>query len=149
MANKYEVIFNLTTNQGNAFKTAVRYHFACMRLVKNLTKSNNVAITDKDRERWEKHRPLQLIWKSIQSGYSSVFIPHFIKAKTPLIVRCIIILCINKRRTLWNNCKTSWISEMLKWEKRSILDHVKYNSEKIVNKLNVYASQNGSTKCTL
>lgn len=97
MDNNYEVIFNLTTNQGNAFKTAVRYHFACMRLVKNLTKSNNVEITDKDGERWEKHRPLQLIWKSIQSGYSSVFIPHFIKSKTPLIVRYIIILYINKR----------------------------------------------------
>lgn len=58
MANKYEVIYNLTSNQGNAFKTAARYHFPPVRLVKNLTKSNNVAITKKDREPWVMQRPL-------------------------------------------------------------------------------------------
>lgn len=82
-----------------------------------------------------------LIGRSIQTGYPSMFRPHFIKPKTTVITKCIFIPRARKRARFPDTCKTAWTSEMFKW-KGNLSESMKYsNSEKIRNSLDVHPSQ--------
>lgn len=70
-----------------------------------------------------------------------MFRPYFIKPKTTVITRCIIIPHARKRVSLSDTCKTARTSEVFKWKGNLSESMKERNSEKIRNSLDVHPSR--------